>query len=188
MTCPIPDVKSNNISQNEAVPATPDDLFVVFKQLGIAYSLHHHIPLFTVADSLEIEKGIPGRHCRNLFVRDKKERMFLVSALNETRIDLKKLAPAIGADRLSFGSPERLHRHLGVKPGSVCPFAVINDRDNLVTPVLDADMMTCDLINFHPLLNTMTVGLTPADLLTFMAHIGHNPVILDMGQLGPDEL
>jgi Ala-tRNA(Pro) deacylase len=187
-----PICKPENISENadsgeKPLPTTPDALIAVLEYLRIDYALHHHKPLFTVADGLEIEAGIPGRHCRNLFVRDKREKMFLVSALNETRIDLKKLAPAVNADRFSFGSPERLWRHLGVRPGSVCPFAIINDTTKAVTPVLDAEMMAQDIINFHPLLNTMTVGLRPAGLLAFYAHIGREPVILDMGPIAPEE-
>lgn len=178
MNCPIP--------APQKVPFAPDDLFAVLGSLGISYSLHHHKAMFTVAEGLEIERGIPGAHCRNLFVRDKKETMFLVSALNETAIDLKKLGAALNAGRLSFGSPDRLWRHLGVKPGSVCPFAMMNDADHMVTPVLDAQMMQAGIINFHPLLNTMTIGLTPSDLLTFMAHFGHNPLVLDMRDLAPD--
>lgn len=190
MSCPISPLKNisappDNTEAGE--PLSPEGLFVVFKHLNINYTLHHHKPLFTVADGLKIEAGIPGRHNRNLFIRDKRERMFLVSALNETKIDLKKLAPAIGADRFSFGSPERLWARLGVKPGSVCPFAIINDTDKMVTPVLDAEMMRQDLINFHPLINTMTVGVAPAGLLAFYAHIGRDPVILEMGPIAPDK-
>ena len=167
---------------------TPDDLINLLNKLGISYTLHHHPPFFTVAEGLEFEKNIPGGHCRNLFVRDKRERMFLISALNETAIDLKKIAPMIGADRLSFGSPERLMRHLGVTPGSVCPFAAINDQDHQVNIVLDAGLMDHATVNFHPLLNTMTVGLAPRDLIKFFDHTGHKPHILDMRACAPDNL
>lgn len=169
----------------DLLPASPPALFARLASLGIDYSLHHHKPLFTVADGLDIEAGIPGSHCRNLFVRDRKERMFLVTALNETAIDLKKLAPAIGADRLSFGSPDRLWRMLGVRPGSVCPFAIMNAPPEQVTLVLDAAMMQKPWVNYHPLDNTMTLGLTPADLLKFVDSTGHTPHILDMGPLAP---
>lgn len=178
MNCPI--------STAEKIMATPDDLFTVLRDLGISHTLHTHKAMFTVAEGIEIERNIPGRHCRNLFLRDKKETMFLVSALNETAIDLKKLSEALGAGRFSFGSSDRLWRHLGVKPGSVCPFAMMNDHDHAVTPVLDAEMMRAEIINFHPLDNTMTIGLRPADLLTFMAHFGHKPIILEMAALAPD--
>ena len=157
------------------------------RTLGVDYSLHHHKPLFTVADGLEIEAGIPGRHCRNLFVRDKKEKMFLVTALNETALDLKKLAPAIEADRLSFGSPDRLWRMLGVRPGSVCPFAIMNAPVGEVRLVLDEEMMRQERINFHPLDNTMTLGLSPQDLLKFVDSTGHTPHILEMGPLAPEK-
>ena len=114
--------------------------------------------------------------------------MFLVSALNETAIDLKKLSTALGAGRFSFGSPERLWTYLGVRPGSVCPYAIMNDKAHAVTAVLDAGLMDADIVNFHPLINTMTVGIAPADLLTFITHFGHNPVVLDMRDLAPDIL
>lgn len=175
-SCPISEPKN---------PATPEILLAALVGLGIKYQIHHHRPLFTVADGLEIERGIPGAHCRNLFLRDPKERMFLVTALNETALDLKKLAPAIGAGRLSFGSPERLMRHLGVQPGSVCPFTTINDPGQHIQIVLDATMMQKPLVNYHPLINTMTITLTPDDLLVFLSSTGHVPLILDMTPLAP---
>lgn len=180
--CPISDPALNQ----DINPATPDDLFCILGELGIEYHLYHHQPLYTVADGIEIERNIPGGHCRNLFVRDRKETMFLVTALNETLIDLKKLGTALNAGRLSFGSPERLMRTLGVKPGSVCPFAILNDRDHQVRIVLDAEMMKKPLVNYHPLLNTMTIGVTPADLMIFLRFTGHEPLVLDMIPLAPD--
>lgn len=161
------------------LPTLPDALLARLDSLNIPYVLHHHRAVFTVAESLEMERDMPGIHCRNLFLRDKKERMFLISAANATKIDLKRLENSLGCARLSFGSPERLWTRLGVRPGSVCPYAVINDTQNLVTPVLDAYMMRCDLVNFHPLVNTMTIGVTPDDLLEFIRSTGHEPKILD---------
>lgn len=178
MTCPIP--AENNF------PATPEDVFAVLHALGVPYALFHHPAVFTVAESEGIEMDIPGGHCRNLFLRNKKEAMFLVSALNETRIDLKKLGAALDAGRFSFGSPERLWTYLGVRPGSVCPYAVMNDYQGAVTAVLDAAIMTHEVVNFHPLVNTMTIGVSPAGLLTFMSHFGHKPLVLDMTALAPD--
>lgn len=155
--------------------------------LGIRYTLHHHPAVFTVAESTALDRKLPGVHCRNLFVRDKKEKMFLVSAANETKIDLKKLEGLLGCGRLSFGSPERLWTHLGVRPGSVCPYAITNDRDRLVNIVLDAYMMRGDLVNFHPLLNTMTIAVTPDDLVKFIRSTGHEPKILDLTPAAPDQ-
>ena len=181
-TCPIS-------GENTCVPtpATPDDLFNLLKSLNIAFAQFSHPALFTVAEGVEIEKNIPGTHCRNLFLKDKKGRMFLVVAANETAIDLKKLGTVLGASgRLSFGSPERLMTYLGITPGSVCPFTIMNDHQNLVTLVLDAHMMRADIVNYHPLVNTMTVSLSPSDLLRFAAHYAHTPVMFDPHSVRPD--
>lgn len=168
-----------------AVPevAMPDDVMGALDQLGVPHILYHHEAVFTVEEAAKVEHDIPGHHCRNLFVRDDKERMFLVSALNHTKIDLKKLSVALGCRRLSFGSAERLYKYLGVKPGSVCAFAVMNDHGRDVTLVLEAEMMRKDIITFHPLLNTMTVSLPPAGLRQFVDHFGHPPVVLEMADL-----
>lgn len=169
--------------QNNPLPTAPEALLARLDALGIAYRLYHHQAVFTVAESLEIERDMPGRHCRNLFVRDKKESMFLISAAIETEIDLKAMEPALGCKRLSFGSAERLWTHLGVRPGSVCPYAIINDRNKVVQPVLDASFMQDDLVNFHPLVNTMTIGVAPLDLLRFIRSTGHEPIVIDFKTL-----
>ncbi len=168
------------------IPTTPDQLLQVFDKIGVNYTLHHHDRAFTVAESQHLKDDIPGLHCRNLFVKDKKGAMFLVTAANETEIDMKKLAPAIGAGRLSFASAERLMTHLGIYPGAVCPFAAINDRAHDVQIVLDQKMIDADLVCVHPLDNAMTVSLSPQDLMTFLAHTGHKPQILDMSGLAAD--
>lgn len=168
------------------LPTSPETLLARLDSMGIRYVLHHHKAVFSVAESLDIEKDMPGIHCRNLFVRDKKEAMFLISAANETRIDLKKLETLLGCARLSFGSPERLWKHLGVRPGSVCPYAIMNDRDGVVRMILDAYMMRGDLVNFHPLVNTMTIGVAPDDLVKFIRGTGHEPEIVDLSPAAPD--
>lgn len=177
---------SSPISTPLPPPLTPEGLFEILKSLKIQHNIYHHPALYTVAEALETEAGIPGAHCRNLFLKDKKGAMFLVTALNETALDLKKLATTLNAGRFSFGSPERLYQYLGVTPGSVCPFAVVNDQGGDVQLVLDARMMQMPLVNYHPLINTMTIGLTPADLLKLVHHVGHEPIILDMVSLAPD--
>ena len=171
----------------DQAPLRPEDLLAQLDRLGMAYRLHHHDPVFTVAEGLAMERDMPGIHCRNLFLRDKRKTMFLVSAANETKIDLKKLEKLIGSDRLSFGSPERLWTHLGVRPGSVCPYAIANDAAGLVSIILDAHMMRGDIVNFHPLINTMTIGVAPDDLVTFIRSTGHEPKIIDLGPAAPDE-
>ncbi len=162
------------------LPTHPDTLIAHLDSLGISYELHHHKAVFTVEESQTIENDIPGAHCRNLYLRDKKKRNYLVVALNETPVDLKALPSHIGSDRLSFGSAERLFQFLGVKPGSVCPFSIINDTDHAVTLILDKDMMDKDIVNYHPLDNRMTVGLSPDDLLKFIDSCGHRPHIIDL--------
>lgn len=169
------------------LPTSAEALFTILADLRIAYALHHHKPVFTVEESLDIERGMPGAHCRNLFVRDKKGTMFLVVARNETAIDLKKLADMMSCGRLSFGSPDRLWTYLGVRPGSVCPFAIINDTAGQVRIVLDQSMMDYETVNYHPMENHMTIGLSPHDLLTYIRHTGHEPWILDLTSAAPDE-
>lgn len=154
--------------------------------MRIAYDLHSHKPIFTVEEGEHLKASIPGIHCRNLFVRDKKEEMFLVVAANETRIDMKKLADVLGCGRLSFGSPDRLWRHLGIRPGSVCPFCIINDKEKKVRIMLDKHMMQAKRMNVHPLDNSMTVGLAPPDLIRFIEYVGHKPEIVDLTPAAPD--
>ncbi len=164
----------------DALPTSPQALLQILRDLGIDFKFYEHEAVFTVAESSHIDATIPGTHCRNLFLRDKKKKMFLVVLANETQVNLKQLETTLECGRLSFGSADRLWKHLGVKPGSVCPFAAMNDTDHSVEIILDADMMSADLVNYHPLLNTMTVGLTPKDLLRFFAHTGHIPKIKDL--------
>lgn len=113
--------------------------------------------------------------------------MFLVVAQNETMIDLKKLSGLLDCGRLSFGSAERLWQYLGVRPGSVCPFSVINDKDKAVTIVLDQAMMQNQIVNYHPMENHMTVGLSPDDLVRFIKNTGHEPRIIDLSPAAPDD-
>ena len=171
------------VSSENAVVMTPEALLDRLAALTIAYTLHHHQPVFTVAESHTIERDMPGLHCRNLFLRDKKGKMILVSAANETKIDLKKLEDVVGCGRLSFGSPERLWAHLGVRPGSVCPYAIVNDTNGVVRIILDAYMMQGDLVNFHPLINTMTIAVAPKDLVKFIESTGHVPEIVDFSKM-----
>ena len=160
------------------LPTTPEDLFNVLEKLNITYELFNHDPIFTVEEGRDLKLDIPGVSCRNLFLRDKKKNNFLITAANQTQIDLKTLPEKIGASRLSFGSKDRLWELLGICPGSVCPFTVLNDKDHKVKIILDQFMMESDLINVHPLDNSMSVALTPADLLKFLEFTGHEPQIL----------
>jgi Ala-tRNA(Pro) deacylase len=135
--------------------------------------------VFTVEEAKALRGDLPGHHIKNLFLRNKKEEMWLVVALEDRAIDLKRLGEALGAGRLSFGSAERLERHLGVDPGSVTPLALVNDEAHAVRLVLDRGVADGGPVNAHPLVNTMTTALSPADLLRFFAATGHTPRWLD---------
>jgi Ala-tRNA(Pro) deacylase len=154
-------------------PMTPEQLLSHLAALGIATTTHHHEPAFTVEQGNAVWGSIPGVHCKNLFLKDAKQKLWLVVAPAERRIDLKSLPERIGSARLSFGSAELLGRVLGVEPGSVTPFALVNDTVRAVTPVLDAWMMEQPLLNFHPLRNDMTTTIASADLRRFLAATGH---------------
>lgn len=167
------------------LPTTPQDLFEILEHIDIAYKKYEHAPIFTVQEGVHLKSSIPGLHCRNLFLRDKKENMFLVVAANETAVDLKTLPALIGSGRLSFGSPDRLWDTLGIYPGAVCPFVVINDKAHAVQVILDAYMMRAEIVCYHPLDNAQTISLTPAALLKFFAHTGHSPKILDLSASAP---
>ncbi|MGE5514983.1 MAG: prolyl-tRNA synthetase associated domain-containing protein [Bacteroidota bacterium] len=160
--------------------ATPEDLFAHLHRLGVAVTTHHHAAAFTVEQGNEVWGNIPGIHCKNLFLKDAKARLWLVVAPAERRIDLKRLPERIGSARLSFGSAELLGQVLGVEPGSVTPFALINDHDRRVSLVLDAWMMEQELLNYHPLRNTMTTTIRSADFRTFLASTGHRPEVVSL--------
>ncbi len=159
------------------MPATPDDLFALLDRLQIAYRTVTHPPLFTVDQSRGLRGQIPGGHTKNLFLRDKQGRLFLVVALEDALIDLKTLHRRLGAGRFSFGSADLLRETLGIEPGAVTPFAAINDGGRRVEVVLDETMLTHETLNYHPLVNTMTTSIGSADLLRFLDATGHRPRI-----------
>lgn len=158
--------------------AAPDELFAYLDRLAIAHKTVSHPPLFTVEESRELRGQIPGAHTKNLFLRDKKGAAFLVVALEDAAIELKSLHRRLGASgRFSFGSAALMGELLGVEPGSVTPFAVLNDVARCVTVVLDAAMMAHDVLNFHPLRNTGTTTISRDGLLKFLDATGHKPRI-----------
>lgn len=171
-------------------PLTPDQFCAHLTAQGLAFHRTDHRAVFTVDESRELRAGMSGLHTKNLFLKDKKGRLFLVSARDDARIDLKRLHEVIGASgRLSFCSAELLMAKLGVTPGSVTAFAVINDRAGEVTLVLDANLMTGEEVNFHPLINTATLRIGRDALLAFLDGAGHRPLIVDLpvpadGQIG----
>jgi Ala-tRNA(Pro) deacylase len=158
---------------------SPQQLFDRLAGLGIVHRTVEHEAVFTVEQAKQHRGVLPGHHIKNLFLRNKKEEMWLVVALEDRAIDLKRLGEELGAGRLSFGSPERLKTWLGVEPGSVTPLAVINDTQRKVTLVLDRGLAEGGPINAHPLTNTMTSALSLPDLQRFFAATGHAPRWLD---------
>ena len=160
-------------------PASPQDLFARLDALGLAHRTVEHPPLYTVEDSQKLRGAIAGAHIKNLFVKDKKGRLFLLVAEEEAAIDLKKVHELIGAQgRVSFVSGEKLEEIWGVKPGAVTPFGAINDAAGLVTVILEATLMGDPLINAHPLVNTMTTSIGRDDLVAFLTAEGHPPQII----------
>jgi Ala-tRNA(Pro) deacylase len=165
------------------LPVSPEELLVTLDQMGVPHQTVNHPPLFTVEESKAHRGEIPGAHTKNLFLKDKKGRLFLVTAVEDTQIDLKRLHEVIGGSgRVSFGTAEQMMAHLGVTPGSVTAFAAINDREQLVTTILDRRLAEYARINCHPLINTMTTGVSYADLLRFLEGVGHKATILDIGE------
>lgn len=168
--------------------ATRSDLFVRLDQLGIATTTVDHQAVFTVAESTGLERSLPGGHTKNLFLKDAKDRLFLVIAQSSTPVDLKSLHKTLGCARLSFGKPELLMQILGVPAGSVTAFSLINDRGHRVSVVIDAALMSHDSINCHPLVNTATTNISRNDLLKFIRACGHDPRIVGLnGSVAPSE-
>jgi Ala-tRNA(Pro) deacylase len=166
------------------LPATPDDLKAFLDALGIATTTVTHPALFTVEESQALRGTVPGAHTKNLFLKDKKDRLFLVTVLEDAEVELKHLHHVIGGSgRLSFGRPELLMEKLGVVPGAVTPFGAINDRPPSVTIVLDAALMAHASINCHPLVNTATTTIAAADLVAFLRATGHEPRILPVDRI-----
>ena len=160
------------------MPHTPDELLAVLRDLGIAVETVDHPPVFTVAEA-KAHRNIDGMHVKNLFLRNKKKRMWLVVAREDRSIDLKTLAKRLDAGHVSFGSADRLAKYLGVEPGAVTPFGVINDDEHAVQVVLDAALRGDAPICCHPLTNAKTTAIAYADLLRFLEHTGHPPQLLD---------
>jgi Ala-tRNA(Pro) deacylase len=153
--------------------------------LGIAYVRHDHPAVFTVEEALQAWQGIDATHCKNLFLRNKKgTRHYLVVAEHDRALNLARVAEIVGDDRLSFGSPERLLRVLGLTPGSVSPFGLINDTEKQVRVVVDATLRTCPRVGFHPNTNTATVVLSGSDFEKFLASCGQAVQWVEFQALG----
>ena len=162
---------------------TPDELFQRLDALGIRHVTHRHPPLHTVAQSVMLRGALPGGHFKSLYLKHRKGGLWLVVVLEERRLDLNALSARLGAPRFSFASADLMQEVLGVAPGSVTPFALVNDSGRRVAVVLDADMLEHDPLNYHPLVNTATTAVAPADLLRFIAHCGHEPRVVALGDI-----
>lgn len=160
--------------------ATRAELLRHLDTLGIEHHTVDHPAVFTVEESRALHESMPGMHSKNLFFKDAGDRLWLLTAEADRRIDLKTLHTRIGAKRLSFGKPDLLLATLGVTPGSVTPFALINDRAHRVTFVLDAAMLLADYVNFHPLENTATTRVTPEGFKSFLRSTGHALATVDL--------
>jgi Ala-tRNA(Pro) deacylase len=164
-------------------PATAQDLYDFFTAHGVQWRTLEHPAVFRVEEGHEIKAALPGGHTKNLFLKDHKGQIWLICALGETAIDLKRLPSVIGSARLSFGSAELLNEVLGVRPGSVTVFALINDAAHRVRLVLDAALLAPEPINFHPLSNTATTAVSQAGLRRFLEALGVTPLLVDFADM-----
>lgn len=164
------------------MPATPDDLFALLDRLGIEHSTVCHPPFFTVEEGRPWHDRIPGLHCKNLFIKDRKGGIWLVVMPADKRADLGRLEKTLGAPRFSFAKPDLLQEVLQLTPGSVTPFGLINDTERRVNVILDQEMLDSEWVNFHPLRNGASTTLRSADLLRFVQALGYEPVIVRLPQ------
>ena len=168
-------------------PATRADLFALLDRLGIAHSTVDHEPVFTVEEGQAIKATMPGGHTKNLFLDDGRGALVLVSALGETVIKVNRLHRVLGTKRFSFGKEEALFETLGVRPGSVTAFALMNDTVGRVRFVIDQALLKTDPVNFHPLKNDATTAIAAADLVKFAKATGHEPTLVDFDALAAED-
>ena len=166
---------------------TRAELMAFLDAEGVDHSTLDHPAIFRVGEGDEIKAALPGGHTKNLFLKDAKDQLWLISALGETKIDLKRLPPVIGSARLSFGNETLMAAHLGVTPGSVTALALINDPAHKVRFVLDKALAEADPVNFHPLTNTATTAISQAGFRRFLAALGREPIIVDFSRVGESD-
>lgn len=159
-------------------PRSPEDLFETLRALGIETRTIEHPPVYTVEEAKAHRGGLAGMHIKNLFLRNKKGAMWLVVAPEDHALDLKRVGERIGAGHVSFASAERLMTYLGVAPGSVTPFGVVNDAEGKVTVVLEAAVAASEMVNAHPLTNDKTTTIRTRDLLRFLEALAHPPLVV----------
>jgi Ala-tRNA(Pro) deacylase len=160
------------------MPIDSQQLIALLDDLGIAHTTVEHPPLRTVEDSRRLRGNLAGGHVKNLFLKDKKGGYWLLAALEHTTVDLRVAATLLGAPRFSFAKAEELAQLMGIIPGAVSPFAVVNDVDGRVRVALDQSLLDLPLLNFHPLRNDCTTTIASADLLKFLAAVDHPPQII----------
>lgn len=162
---------------------TRDEFIAWLDAQGLTHRTVEHPAVFRVGEGLDIKADLPGAHTKNLFLKDKKARLWLISARQDTVIDLKRADRVIGSARLSFGNEGLLRDVLGLTPGSVTAFGLINDRERQVTFVLDRRLWEADVVNFHPLLNTATTAMDQATFRAFLERVGVAPIVVDFETL-----
>jgi Ala-tRNA(Pro) deacylase len=171
------------VRKERFVTLTSDQLFAQLDTLGIITKTVEHPPLRTVEDSKRLRGDLPGGHVKNLFLRDKHERFWLLVTLEDQHVNLKAVARHLAAGRFSFANEQQLDRYLGIAPGAVSPLAAINDADGAVTVVIDDALLRVDPVNLHPLRNDRTTALAPRDLVRFLESCGHPPRIVSLADL-----
>lgn len=159
------------------------ELYALFDESGITYVHHAHPPLFTVEDSKALRGDLPGAHVKNMFLKDKKDRIWLVTCLEHRKIRIRDLEKDVGAAKCSFGKPELMWDVLGLRPGAVSAFGLINDTEHRVTAILDRSVLDADTVNAHPLHNEATTALSSADFSRFFDITGHTPLLVDFDAL-----
>ena len=160
------------------MPMDSQQLITLLDDLGIAHMTVEHPPLRTVEDSRRLRGNLAGGHVKNLFLKDKKGGYWLLAALEQTTVDLQIAAALLGAPRFSFAKAEELAQLMGIIPGAVSPFAVVNDVDRRVRVALDQPLLDLPLLNFHPLRNDRTITIASTDLLKFLEAVDHPPQII----------
>ena len=166
-----------SLTYQDSLPVSSDALLARLDGWGLAYRLHSHVPLRTVEDSKAVEDQfmVPGENAlrvKNLYLRDKKKRNYLITLQQDREIDLKALGAEMGVGNLSFGSADRLLQNLGIRPGAVSPLAMVNGVENNVQFHMDSAAQQADVIYMHPLVNDRTVAMDRADVLGFFDKIG----------------
>ncbi len=164
-------------------PFSRGELLAFLDNQQIAHKTHDHAPVFTVAQSAHIKSALPGGHTKNLFLMDKDGQAFLLCALGQTKIPVNRLHRHLSCRRLSFGKPDDLLEHLGVTPGSVTLFALLNDRQGRVQLILDKNLFDHAIVNFHPMRNDATTAIASQDMIRFAKAAGHVPRIMDFSEL-----